>query len=117
MSLLTIWNNRDSTVLITVKDSDGVTIVLAAEDFIRVKIGQEQGEPILDMKAGVATANGSSFANTNPFTLTLKRADIALLGRGIWMLEVSLYDDSADHFYFAQEFQLEVRGTQAGDIE
>jgi len=116
MSLLTVWNNRDSTVQITVCDEGGDAIVLAANDYFRVKIGVEQNEPILDIKAGVATSNGSSFPNTNPFVLTLKRADIALLNRGIWNLEVSLFDDSAEHFYFAQDFQLEVRGAQAGDI-
>ena len=116
MGLLTIFNNRDSTVQITVCDTAGNAVALAANDFLRVKIGKEQNTPVLDLKSGVPSTNGSSFPTSNPFVLTLKRADIAIFNRGIWNLEVSLFDDSASHFYFAQEFQLEVRGTQAGDI-
>lgn len=116
MSLLTFWANRDSSVRITVCDSDGNTIALQPNDYMRVKIGHEQNDPIIDLKAGVANANGSSFANTNPFDLFLVRADLALLNRGIWNLEVSLYDDSSGHFYFAQDFQLEIRGAMGGNI-
>lgn len=114
--LLSVWNNRDSTVQITVCDAAGDAVVLQSDDYMRVKIGHEQGDPVLDIKAGEDTTNGSGFPNTNPFVLTLARADLAKLNRGIWNLEVSLYDSSTEHFYFAQEFQLEVRGSQGGNI-
>jgi hypothetical protein len=48
--------------------------------------------------------------------LELTRDDIAVFNRGIWTMDVSVYDFSSGHFYFGGEFELEVRGTQLGDI-
>jgi hypothetical protein len=115
--LLTVFNGRDSTIDITVRYQDGAVVVPEAGDYVRIKIGKEQNVPILDFVGGTPTANGSSFpANTNPFTLILKRADISLLNRGIWNLEVSFWENEAAHFYWAQEFILEVRGNQTGAV-
>jgi hypothetical protein len=61
MPLFSAFNNRDSTLTITVCDINGDPVVLDTGDYFRIKIGREQNTPFLELVGGTPSANGSFF--------------------------------------------------------
>ena len=112
-----VFSNRDSTIELTMKYADGSVVSLAAGDFIRCKIGNQGGTPVLDLRSGQESSGGSSIATANPAVLTLSRTDLASLRAGIWDVEILLYRASASHYYHSQEFFLNVQEMQGGDLD
>lgn len=84
------YQGRTCAYDITVSDSAGVAITLAAGDRVRCKIWRENATtPVLDLKSGTPTANGSSVTTANPTRLTLNQQD-AVWPVGIYSIEVAI---------------------------
>lgn len=115
--MITIFNNRDTTIRLTVRNASNQIISLSAGDYFRVRFSIEPNTPLLDIKGGVATANGSTVEDlANPFILTLKRADALKLNAGILNMSIDLYKASTQTFYFAKAFILHVAEVSTGEV-
>lgn len=86
--------NRTYVFEITIKDGSGVAVTLESGDKIRLKIGRQGQEPLLDLLGGTATAAGSVIENANPARFTLAEDDTEDWPIGNLEVEVLVVDAS-----------------------
>lgn len=120
MSLITVYNGRSRTFSCSVFESDGTTpVVLQEVDTVRCKIGRADGDPILELSSDEPTANQSTITYTpleNDATVTLTAADVSLLGPGVFLGEVLVYDFDESQPKSAGDFVLSVLRSMGGDV-
>lgn len=117
MSLfITAYKRRTATFEVTILDSAGNNVIIAATDVIRVKVGRNLEVPVLDLDSIAATTNGSTVSAANPTTIRFDQEDINF-APGVLDIEVGIVDDSdSDAFKHAEEGVFNLISTQAGDI-
>lgn len=95
--VLNVVRNRTANYSVTITDRAGTPIELDEGDQVRIKIGQQGAEPLLDLfSGGDPTANGSACTRANPTILTIAEADTAGWAYGNYSVEVALVDASQD---------------------
>ncbi len=82
-----------------VYEADGTTpIELKSTDKVILKIGTNGQTPLIDLKSGVASDNGSSVAfsvGTGNCTLHLAQGDVSGLAAGAYDVEISVLDTAS----------------------
>lgn len=82
-----------------VYEADGTTpIQLKSTDKVIFKVGTNGQTPLIDLKSGVASANGSSVAfsvGTGDCTLHLAQGDVSLLAAGAYDGEITVLDTAS----------------------
>ena len=108
---------RKSTHEILIGEADGDDSSIAADDNVRVKIGQAGQTPLLEIESDAATANGSRCTAANPTVLTLAAADLSFQA-GIYDIEALIVDTSdGDKPKKADQGIFHLRETFGGDVD
>lgn len=114
---LTAYRNRTCSWTITITDAAGANVVLEVTDSLRLKIGRAGESPLLDLKSGVASTNGSTLSAANPTTFVLDQDDAQSLQPGAYDVEINVVDDSdGDRIKHATVGVLAIHPSQAGSI-
>ncbi len=85
--------NRFSQFEITMKDVNGNNITISAGDVVRVKVGRDEGPPILDISS-LATQNPATTHCTqaNPTVVTVIAGDLNFAA-GVYNIEAQVFED------------------------
>ena len=113
---VTAFKKRNCYETITINDANGIAVVLAATDQIRIKVGRAGKAPILDLDSIAASGNGSTVARANPCTVRFDQNDLNF-SPGTYDIEASVVDDSdGDAIKHADKGVLVLHNTQLGDV-
>lgn len=115
--MINLWRSRDCDFTVSIYLSGDNLYAYATGDVIRIKIGREGSQPLLELSSKAPTTNESSVSRANPTTVSLRAADVDTLKRGFYELEVSVVDDSDnDKIKHVQSHVVLVQDVQAGEV-
>lgn len=96
MSLFVVVRKKRTCVItVTITDANGVNVVIDSEDQIRIKIGRDTDEPILDLTSKTPTTNGTTVERANPSDVRFDQDDLDF-SVGMYDIEAAVVDDDDD---------------------
>ncbi len=121
MTLILAQKKRKLTRDLTMKDSDGVTVIAGADDVVRVKIGYTGKSPLLDLDSIAASTWGSTISKNTPSSgvnrVEVSQTDMNTLKPGVYVFEMSLVDGAdSDAIKHVDHQIMVVQDTMTGDV-
>lgn len=114
---ITAYRRRTTRHEITLTTASGSLVTINADDVIRLKVGNDDATPLLDLDSAGASGNGSSLTRANPTEFRFAQGDTDAIKPGTYNVEVAVYvPTDGGALKHAEKGVLTVIDTQGGDV-